>query len=312
MTVLTSEDQTHAGRPVRRNGIRARLRAHPVVVYVVLAYAISWAVWVPMALERRGVVDVPWDSHFPGLVGPLLAALATSALVDGSAGVRDLAARMLRLRVGWRRVALAVLGPLALFLLALPFAAWLGDGVPSLASVGRFSGLPSVGPLGIWVLLLLVNGLGEEAGWRGFAQDRLQRTRSPITATVTVALVWGGWHVPLFFFRDTYLAMTPITIVGWWLGLLLGGAVVLAWLYGHTSHSILLAACWHASYNWAVATEGAEGVIAAVVSAVVTVAGVWVLVAEVRARRARRVSVIAPDRPAAVSLPVMRRGPRPG
>jgi membrane protease YdiL (CAAX protease family) len=272
-----------------------------VAVYVVLAYAISWSVWVPMALERRGVVDVPWDSHFPGLLGPLLAALVTTALVDGGAGVRDLAGRMLRLRVGWRWVALAVVGPLVLFVLALPFAVWSGDGVPSLASLGRFSGLPSAGPIGIWVLLLLVNGLGEEAGWRGFAQDRLQRIRSPLSATVTVALVWGGWHVPLFFFHDTYLGMTPFTIVGWWIGLLLGGAVVLAWLYGRASHSILLAACWHASYNWSVATEGSEGVIAAVVSAFVMVGGVWILVAEIRARRGRRASVIAPDRPAMVS-----------
>jgi CAAX protease family protein len=268
-----------------RAGLRAWVATHPVAVYVVLAYALSWGYWIPMALDHHGIVDVPWESHFPGLMGPMIAAFITTGLAAGRDGLGDLVGRMGRWKVGWGWFLLAAAFPLVLFVAALPLAAAFGPGLPSLTELGEFSGLPSVGALGIWLLLVVVNGFGEETGWRGMAQDRLQRRFRPLEATGLVAVIWATWHLPLFFFHDNFLEMSPLMVVGWLVGLFVGGAVVLAWLYNGTTQSILMVALWHGSYNWAVATEGAEGLSAAAVSAVVIFCGVVILLAEIRARR---------------------------
>ena len=49
------------------------------------------------------------------------------------------------------------------------------------------NGLPQWTVLGVAILLVVVNGLGEEAGWRGFLQPVLQRRMRPVLAVLVVA-----------------------------------------------------------------------------------------------------------------------------
>ncbi len=49
------------------------------------------------------------------------------------------------------------------------------------------------------VLVLLLNGFGEEVGWRGYALEWLVVDRSALKATLWVSLLWLVWHLPLFF-----------------------------------------------------------------------------------------------------------------
>jgi membrane protease YdiL (CAAX protease family) len=247
-----------------------------------------------MALDRRGFIDVPWTSQVPGLLGPMMAALATTWLIAGRDGMKDLLARMVRWRVGWDWFLFAAMSPIVLFGLAVLFLALSGSELPTVASLGEFSGLPSAGAAGIWILLVLLNGFGEETGWRGYLQEQLQDRFRPLEATAAVAAIWACWHLPVFFFHDNFVNMTPATVVGWVFGLLIGGAVVFAWLYNRTSGSILMVALWHGSYNWAVSTAGSSGFIAALVSTVVMAGGLIILGAELRARhRDKSASVIA-------------------
>jgi uncharacterized protein len=87
----------------------------PVVAFFVLAYAISWVWVIPWAATGHTVYEGEgWPTHFPSLLGPMLAAFAVTAWTAGQVGVRDLLARMVRWRIGWRWW-LAVLSPLAFF-----------------------------------------------------------------------------------------------------------------------------------------------------------------------------------------------------
>jgi len=40
---------------------------------------------------------------------------------------------------------------------------------------------------------------GEEFGWRGFLLPRLRRLLPPVVAVPVMAVIWGGWHLPMFF-----------------------------------------------------------------------------------------------------------------
>jgi hypothetical protein len=117
-----------------------RVRRHPVVAYFVLAYAVSWSVWIPMALANVRVRQGdPWPTHVFGLVGPAVAAVVMTAVLDGRAAMRDLLTRTVR----WRADPvsyLAALSPIGLFVLAALTMAATGRGWPDLSAFTKFSG----------------------------------------------------------------------------------------------------------------------------------------------------------------------------
>ncbi len=240
------------------------VRAHPLAAFVLLTYTLSWAYWVPLVLAGKIVRLDSAISQFPALVGPLVAAVAVTAVTDGRAGVRDLAARMLRWRVPPRWWLFAVGSPLLLLAIGLAVLA-VGPGLPALGDLGRMAGLPDWGLLFVWAMFVFVNGLGEETGWRGLALPLLRRRHGLLSASLLLVPIWAGWHLPLFFLLQTYRDLGAIGIPGFIIGLACG-SIVLAWLYESAASSVLIVAVWHGTYNLTAATAGAHGTIAAVVS----------------------------------------------
>jgi uncharacterized protein len=125
--------------------------------------------------------------------------------------------------------------------------------------------------------LVVVNGLGEEPGWRGFLTERLLPTQGRLRATLWVALLWSVWHLPLFWLSTGMAALARPMLIGW-LFALFCGAFVLAQVCIATGHSILCVALRHAHYNLAVTTQGGAGLPSAFVGAVVMAWGVVVAV----------------------------------
>ena len=91
----------------------------------------------------------------------------------------------------------------------------------------------------------------------------------------------------------TYRDFSPVQYVGMFLGLACG-AVVLTWLYNRSGGTILLVAVWHGLYNVVAATQAAAGMLAAVVSTLIMIQGIVLIVADLRARRRGRPSVLGP------------------
>jgi membrane protease YdiL (CAAX protease family) len=234
----------------------------PVAWFAALAYAVSWAWWLPI-LATGGEVERGdgWPTQVPGLLGPMIAAFVVTAACDGRPGVRALAAEMVRWPRRWRW-RLAALSPLAFLAVALLVAAALGR-LPAAGDYGRMSGVPA--GIGLVLVALTLNGFGEETGWRGFAQPRLQERLGPLRGTAVVAALWAGWHVPLFLVMASYRGFGVPLLFGFLIGLACG-AVVLAAIYNGAGRSVLAVAVWHALYNLAVATEAGEGLVAPLVT----------------------------------------------
>jgi uncharacterized protein len=155
--------------------------------------------------------------------------------------------------------------------------------LPGAAAFGRFSGMPAIGLVGV-LLLILVGALGEETGWRGYAQPQLQRRFSPLASSLILAVVWLGWHLRQFFVIATYRESGPVQYVGMFLGLACG-AVVLTWLYNRSGGRILLGIIWHGLYNVMGAARAATGMLAAVVGTLIMIQGVVLIGLDPRARR---------------------------
>lgn len=234
----------------------------PVAAFFALAYALAWAWWLPLAASgasvRRGDA---WPTHLPGLAAPLVAAAVVLAVVEGRRGLRRWAGAFGRLPRGRAAIVVAC-APLAVLLVTLIVAAALGD----VEAAGRYSG--AAAGLGWVVLAVTFNAFGEEAGWRGFALPRLQDRLGPLRASLMLAVLWAGWHAPLFVVLDSYAGFGPLTLLGFLVGIG-AGSVVLTSVYNLSGGSILAAAVWHAGYNLAVATDAAGDATAVAVTALV-------------------------------------------
>lgn len=62
------------------------------------------------------------------------------------------------------------------------------------------------------LVLLLGRPLAEEFGWRGYALPVLQDRLGWRAASLGLGLVWGVWHLPLFFIDGTAQARIPIAL----------------------------------------------------------------------------------------------------
>ena len=68
-------------------------------------------------------------------------------------------------------------------------------------------------------MVLIVNGFGQELGWRGFALPQFRRFHEPLQAAVLVAGPWLIWHLPLFFIDSGFRGSPdPIALPGFAIG----------------------------------------------------------------------------------------------
>src|SRR5829696_3401892 len=81
-------------------------RRHPLILFFVLAYAFSWAVWAPAALLSGGTSEPQTSAllHLVGGLGPMASAFVVTALAGGYVGARELLGRVLALAGGPRVV----------------------------------------------------------------------------------------------------------------------------------------------------------------------------------------------------------------
>jgi membrane protease YdiL (CAAX protease family) len=221
--------------------IRAFFQRHSLVAFFVLAYALSWLLWAPLALaDTAPTTQVLTLLTIVGGFGPLLAAVIVSAL-EGRGALRDLIARSLRFRVGATWYAIALLLPIALGAAGLGIFRLFGGTIPAdWASPPLFAYPVS------WLFVLLLGGGQEEPGWRGFALPRLQARYSALTASVILGVAWALWHGPLFLVPGS--AQSPLPLP-WYLAHVIAVSILYTWLFNNARGSALLVAFLHAGSN---------------------------------------------------------------
>jgi uncharacterized protein len=196
-------------------------------------------------------MDHKWWNHrvdaaliLADLILVFLAALVISGVRSPWQGVRNLLSGLTRWRfgAGWYLLALA-LWP-AVVLAGNALASGLGLGVPNKPSAPSIPVVPLAIESFFWYLLF-GGPLNEEAGWRGFAQTKLQRRFSPLTAGAIVGALWGLWHVPLHL-----MGMYPMGAAGAVIRIFsIPSGVVFAWLFNRTRQSLLPVLILHAARN---------------------------------------------------------------
>ena len=145
----------------------------------------------------------------------MLAAITVTAVIGGRKALQELFERMFRLGLHGASKLLLALSPLALGAVAYIALVLLNKPLPSPSAFAHFPGLPEHWSLaGVVVAVILVNGFGEETGWRGFLTERLLPKYGRSHATFVVALLWAFWHLPLFWLNAGMAALAGPVLIG--------------------------------------------------------------------------------------------------
>jgi membrane protease YdiL (CAAX protease family) len=244
-----------------------------LIVYFILAFAISWSIGIPLAFAHHGIIAaiLPQWTHYMVAYGPLLAALIVTGISQGLPGLKDLGKRMIRWACPkWLLVAFSplILGYVIILILNRLTGSQIG--LSDFSAASYLSPLSTGTTLLLWILTF---GLGEETGWRGFALPRLQKERSALAATMILTAFGALWDLPQFFY-----VLDPFMAVGWVIGLF-AGAVILTWLYNSAKDSILMVAIWHGCFNLMTASRAEVGMLPMLLTALIIV---WAVIVVIR------------------------------
>jgi uncharacterized protein len=252
-------------------------RTRALVIYVAVAYGFTWLVWLPyVRAALQGTAAPNPFLYYLAAAGPLLAAVVAEWYERGVAGITDLLSRLTNLRRAGGWALLGLLSPLLLVAVSAIVLRLAGFGWPNWDQIGVTNRAPGLTAISTWVLMTASYGVGEEVGWRGFLLPRLQAKRSAFLATAILTLIWAGWHLPAFSFREGYVGLGAIGTVGFALGLA-AGAIVLTALYNASRGSILAVALWHGSWNWIATSDGLQGAWVATMTTIIMVVALALL-----------------------------------
>jgi uncharacterized protein len=165
----------------------------PIVLFLVLTYAIAWILWLPLVLGPSGLHLTKYNAYIPffgslGTIGPLIASFLATRYEKGRWAMpsRFLPTSQPR---SWFNL---LTGP-ALTIVAFVIIPYMICVAPG----HKLIPLRFLAPLlAIWPNIL-GGPLEEEFGWRGFLLPRLSARIGNIWATLLVGIIWASWHLPL-------------------------------------------------------------------------------------------------------------------
>lgn len=208
--------------------------------FFLFAYAASWALWLPLVWWTPSEA-IRQSLLVAGTFGPSVAAVLVIVTRRGRTGLRSELAQQWKWRLPFILWALILFGPAVIVLTAVAIAQALGAPAGQWNDPGQlFLILP------VFVYVVILGGpLGEEFGWRGFALPRLEQRIHPTAAVVLLGLMWGLWHLPLFWIEGTVQQQMPL---GAFLAQITVTSVIYGWLWNET-RSLPAVVAIHAATN---------------------------------------------------------------
>ena len=220
-----------------------------LAAFFILTFAFTWFFWLFGVLSSLGIITF----SVPNLIwvvigahGPLVVSFWLTYKMSGLPAVKKLllSGFQLRMKLVWWFVILAV--PFILAGLSFWINMARGDFAPDTTLLAQ--------PLLIIPNFLFMFFLGgsfqEEFGWRGFALPRLLALQTPFTASLILGVIWGFWHLPLFYIGGLGQAYMSF---GLFLPLTLAFSIFFTWIYIRTDFNLFSALLLHTALNTSLA-----------------------------------------------------------
>ncbi|HLS13271.1 MAG TPA: type II CAAX endopeptidase family protein [Beutenbergiaceae bacterium] len=214
--------------------MKSRLLRHPVIAFYGLLLLLTWPVMLVAGDSTLTYVVV-------AVLGPSTCALIVTGVTGGRAAVLSLLKRLTIRRVPVWVWLYAVMGNGLLITAPAVIVVLLGQPGGLDAHWEAWAVTLAVN----LVLLLIVPGMVEEIGWRGFGLPLVQERSGPIVASVVIGVLWAVWHYPLWIAQND--GVTPALI--WATIGVVGASFAYTWLHNASFGSVLPAIVLHAGEN---------------------------------------------------------------
>lgn len=255
--------------------MRTTIRRYPLPFFFGLTFLLSWAIWVPMALDHYSLLPFKLDENFVlvvrlfGTLGPAAAASLVALIVGGRPAFKKLWSQIGLWRVNWTWYgAAAVVFPVLVFI-----ATWMYNLLPGNESLL----IQQVSPATLLVIMIImtISVTGEEVGWRGFALPELQRRWTALKASLLLGTLHTLWHLPF------WMILGELERYGWsyWLlswAWILALTIYITWIMNNTGNSLLMVLLFHWSFN--VITSAFLPITSVVPAYIVLIGIAWLLV----------------------------------
>ncbi len=234
----------------------AFIARHPVLSYFLLTFVISWTaalfVAAPYLIRHVPLPKLTAILIFPAmLLGPSLAGVILTRIVDGKTGLRRLLSRLLLTRIAKSWYAALLIPPILVLTVLFCLDMLVSPAyTPNFFLLGVLFGVPA--------------GFVEEIGWTGYVFPKMASQYNALSASIVLGLLWSAWHLPAInylgaatphgsywfpFFLAFTLAMTAMR-------------VLICWIYTNTN-SVLIAQLMHISSTGSLVVFSAPRVTAA-------------------------------------------------
>jgi membrane protease YdiL (CAAX protease family) len=160
------------------------VQAHPMLVFAFLACLFGWGIYIAAFFGLGSNPD-----NMP--LGPLFAALIVASF-QGRVALRSWGRSLRNWRASPKAYLLVVLAPALLHVINVLINHGLGAPLPTLAQLSHWPEIPVT-----FVVMLVMVGIGEEAGWTAFALPLMLRKHGVLGAWAAVSAVRILWHLPL-------------------------------------------------------------------------------------------------------------------
>jgi len=204
-----------------------------LILFFLITFGWSWLFWILAILFPTDVL------LYLGIFGPFVGAFTLTYLNERKEGVKNLWKRGWDYKIGKKWFLVTLLLVPALIASAFFLAIFTEGKTPTLLYLSQPWFIP------LTFIVIYLNSLGEEFGWRGFAIDRLQAKWNALVSSIILGVIWGFWHLPLniaqgFSLLFTFLFTVPTAILM---------SPLSTWLYNNTDGNIFGVILFHAMGN---------------------------------------------------------------
>ncbi len=250
-------------------------------LYLILAYALAWLFWIPVALTGQDYQSSPilLLAVMLGVFGPGIAGIVMTYREQGRAGGRDFWRRLFdfrRIGPGWYALILLLMPGLGI--LSVLVHSWIGGKPPTFDFLRQAVSQPF--GVAVFVILYLLQAGLEELGWRGYMLDRAQAIWKPVTASLVVGICHAFWHLPLFWVSGTnQIKMGFGFDFGLFIVTVLATSILFTWCYNSNQRSTLAVILFHTVGNLSLDTFMLPGAGVRIYNSLVVLAGVTIAAA---------------------------------
>lgn len=225
-------------------------KKYNVKEFIISVLFFTWVPWLILVFSGKSVDSI--SSKLLIGLGGIAPAAVTGFLLKryhSKIFVKDYFKRIVSLRFLKRKESGLILFPVFCMVISIVISVVFFEG-----SWSQITPTVSAKHLLLFVFFILLFGpLPEELAWRGYLLDGLSEKYNPFSASIIIGLVWGLWHLPLFFIEGyplKDLASSGLFLLIYF-GSLIPKSIIMTYIYYKTDRSIMTAILFHFLINFA-------------------------------------------------------------